>query len=58
MIDVLQTKSILRNRTGIEDWILEKAEDRRIMDPSISPFTYPYDLGWYKNFKEVCNNLN
>ncbi|XP_065225778.1 palmitoyltransferase ZDHHC6-like [Planococcus citri] len=48
-----QMKSVLRNRTGIEDWILEKAEERRNEDPTLAPFIYPYNLGWYENLKQV-----
>lgn len=49
----MQVKSILRNRSGIEEWILEKAEERRNSDPSVPPFIYPYDLGWRENIKQV-----
>lgn len=44
---------MLRNRTGIEDWILEKAEERRNEDPTLAPFIYPYNLGWFENFRQV-----
>lgn len=48
-----QMRAILRNRTGIEDWILEKALFRR--HPDDHTFIYPYDLGWKKNFVQVLN---
>lgn len=48
-----QIKSILRNCTGIEDWIIEKAEERRNNDPTIPSFVYPYDLGWKENMYMV-----
>ncbi|XP_073989975.1 palmitoyltransferase ZDHHC6 [Rhodnius prolixus] len=46
-----QIRAILRNRTGIEDWILAKAILRR--EPNDIPFIYPYNLGWKENFKQV-----
>ncbi|CAL4122545.1 unnamed protein product, partial [Meganyctiphanes norvegica] len=50
---LFDVRSILRNRTGIEDWILEKAIHRRgSAEPS---FIYPYDLGKRKNFLQVIN---
>lgn len=48
-----QLRSILRNRTGIEDWILEKANYRhRHADVK---FVYPYDLGKWENAKQVIS---
>ncbi|VDK17708.1 unnamed protein product [Anisakis simplex] len=46
---IVQLRSIHRNRTGIEDYILDKANsyERKII------FLYPYDLGWKRNFREV-----
>ncbi|XP_047131522.1 palmitoyltransferase ZDHHC6 isoform X1 [Hydra vulgaris] len=44
-----QLLSIIRNQTGIETWIVEKAENRNREDK----FIYPYDLGWLKNIKQV-----
>lgn len=53
MLLYFQLKVILRNRTGIEDWIIEKAYHRRSeIEP---PFIYPYDLGCWENFKQVFN---
>lgn len=46
-------KSILKNKTQIEDWICSKANDRRKGNKEIEPFLYPYDLGWKKNFTQV-----
>ncbi|PSN52706.1 Palmitoyltransferase ZDHHC6, partial [Blattella germanica] len=46
-------RSILRNQTGIEDWIVEKAHHRR--DPTDQKFIYPYNLGWKNNIKQVIN---
>ncbi|XP_054263650.1 palmitoyltransferase ZDHHC6 isoform X1 [Macrosteles quadrilineatus] len=51
MLFYFQMRAILRNRTGIEDWIVEKAIHRR--RPDDSSFVYPYDLGWKKNFTQV-----
>ena len=56
----------MRNRTGIEDWILDKALYRRKMmakaaegagdtEYQVEPFIYPYDLGWKKNIAQVLN---
>lgn len=43
MLLVFQLRGIAHNRTGIEDWILEKAKYRRFEgDPD---FEFPYDLG-------------
>lgn len=49
----LQVKAILRNRTGIEDWILEKANHRRRKKNEM--FKFPYDLGTWNNIWEVVN---
>lgn len=66
MLLYFQLKSIIKNRTGIEDWILDKAVYRRKMiakaaeeacggDYQIEPFVYPYDLGKAKNILQVLN---
>lgn len=66
MLLYFQLKSIYKNRTGIEDWILDKAIYRRkaIMraaqdagetDYQVDPFVYPYDLGCRNNFAQVLN---
>lgn len=49
---VVQLKSILRNQTQIEDWIVDKAERRRDED---DPFVFPYNLGAMKNLAQVIN---
>jgi len=46
-----QFRSILRNQTGIEDWIREKAEYRA--RHSEDKFVWPYDLGWVENLRQV-----
>jgi hypothetical protein len=51
VVSQLQLRSILRNQTGIEDWIVEKAHHRR--DPGDPKFVYPYNLGWKNNLKQV-----
>ncbi|XP_050681158.1 palmitoyltransferase ZDHHC6-like isoform X2 [Leptidea sinapis] len=48
----LQIRGILRNRTTIEDWIMEKAICRR-EEQGLNPFVYPYDLGWKWNLRAV-----
>ena len=66
MLLYFQLRAIIRNRTGIEDWILDKAVYRRNLmtkraqdngdeNFKTTPFVYPYDLGWKKNFKQVLN---
>lgn len=53
MLLYFQLRGILRNRTGIEDWILEKAIHRRSLTDA--PFIYPYDLGRMNNLCQVLN---
>lgn len=53
LIDASQMRAIVRNRTVIEDWILEKAQHRRKYTSDI--FIYPYNLGVWKNIKQVIN---
>ncbi|XP_030761991.1 palmitoyltransferase ZDHHC6 isoform X2 [Sitophilus oryzae] len=48
-----QLRSIYRNRTGIEDWIVEKANYRK--RNHADKFKFPYNLGWRKNLKQVLN---
>ena len=48
-----QMKGILKNKTQIEDWICDKARDRRKRNKDLKPFDYPYDLGWKKNLLQV-----
>ncbi|XP_063360623.1 palmitoyltransferase ZDHHC6 [Cydia amplana] len=48
----LQIRSILRNRTTIEDWILEKAVSRR-QEAGLPDFVFPYDRGWTDNWHIV-----
>lgn len=54
MLLVLQLRGLARNRTGIEDWILEKAKYRRYEhEPD---FVFPYDLGSRRrNFAQVLS---
>jgi len=46
-----QIKSLLKNETGIESWIVEKATSRGRQEDDI--FVYPYDLGMWNNVKQV-----
>ncbi|XP_074647885.1 palmitoyltransferase ZDHHC6-like [Tubulanus polymorphus] len=48
----LQLKSILKNETGIESWIIEKAYyiDRTVEE---GEFVYPYYLGMWRNLRQV-----
>lgn len=43
----------MRNQTGIENWILRKAQDRN--HRRRKEFIYPYDLGAKENFRQVFN---
>uniref|UniRef100_F6UMH6 Palmitoyltransferase n=1 Tax=Ciona intestinalis TaxID=7719 RepID=F6UMH6_CIOIN len=49
-----QMKNVITNSTGIEQWIIEKAEDRRRTEEE-GTFKYPYNLGKLKNILEVLN---
>lgn len=52
MLLFMQMKSIWKNETGIESWIIDKALDRDRTEEE-GPFIYPYNLGWRRNLKEV-----
>ncbi|XP_077999419.1 palmitoyltransferase ZDHHC6-like [Glandiceps talaboti] len=45
---ITQVRSIWKNETGIETWIIEKA-DR----PREDEFIFPYNMGWKRNLQEV-----
>uniref|UniRef100_A0A7I4YKH6 Palmitoyltransferase n=1 Tax=Haemonchus contortus TaxID=6289 RepID=A0A7I4YKH6_HAECO len=50
----LQLKYIKNNKTGIEEYIEQKAISyRKEEECDWEDFTYPYDLGWKRNFREV-----
>ncbi|XP_008549087.1 palmitoyltransferase ZDHHC6 [Microplitis demolitor] len=51
MLLYIQLSAILRNTTGIEDWILEKAKYRRFGTDDV--FIHPYSKGWLFNIKQV-----
>lgn len=48
-----QIRAIVTNRTGIEDWVLEKAIHRRKDAPQ--KFIFPYSLGVKRNIAQVVN---
>ncbi|KAJ8673476.1 hypothetical protein QAD02_004738 [Eretmocerus hayati] len=53
MLLYFQIQSIVKNQTGIEIWILEKANYRNFsMD---KPFVHPYSKGWLFNIKQVLS---
>jgi len=52
MLFYIQFKSILKNESGIESWIIVKAL-HRIRDDDEGEFIYPYNLGWKENLKQV-----
>ncbi|XP_054719797.1 palmitoyltransferase ZDHHC6-like [Uloborus diversus] len=47
----VQMKQIIRNETSIENWIVTKALVRP--RPEYSQFVYPYNIGWWRNIKQV-----
>lgn len=51
MLLVFQVLAVCRNRTGIEDWILEKAKYRR--EGTGDTFIFPYHLGVWQNIRQV-----
>ncbi|EZA53399.1 hypothetical protein DMN91_004945 [Ooceraea biroi] len=51
MLLYFQILAIVRNRTEIENWILEKARYRR--DETDAKFVYPYSNGWRFNVRQV-----
>lgn len=53
MLFVIQFRSIIKNETGIETWIIEKALDRDRDEDEEEEFIYPYNLGWKANLAEV-----
>ncbi|XP_018798713.1 PREDICTED: palmitoyltransferase ZDHHC6-like [Bactrocera latifrons] len=53
MLLYIQLKSILKNQTSIEMWIVEKAIYRHYCNPDDDDFVYPYDLGWRENLRQV-----
>ncbi len=55
-LPVSQMKSICNNMTQIEEWIVDKAKRWRTGDKGTEPFVFPYDLGRWRNFTEVCQS--
>lgn len=53
IIDAFQLQSIIKNQTGIESWILEKANYRR--STTAEDFVHPYSKGWLFNVKQVLS---
>jgi len=51
MLLFFQIKSILKNQTGIEDWIKEKADYR--LRKTGREFSWPYNLGRWENWRQV-----
>lgn len=52
---IIQIKSIVKNQTGIENWICKKAEHRRSYNKDLESFVYPYSLGLKENMRQVFN---
>uniref|UniRef100_F1L4J0 Palmitoyltransferase n=1 Tax=Ascaris suum TaxID=6253 RepID=F1L4J0_ASCSU len=51
---IVQLKGVWKNRTGIEDYIVDKANSYE----RSNEFLYPYDLGWKRNVREVLGTWN
>ncbi|CAI4231856.1 unnamed protein product [Auanema sp. JU1783] len=56
----MQIKYILKNRTGIEEYIDSKALARRDDDDDDeeAQWVYPYDIGWRRNLYEVLSTFS
>ncbi|KAK7113258.1 palmitoyltransferase ZDHHC6-like isoform X2 [Littorina saxatilis] len=52
MLFYIQIRSVLKNETGIESWIIDKALDRDRTENE-GDFIYPYHLGWRENLRQV-----
>lgn len=52
---IVQVKSIVKNQTAIESWIIKKAIHRREHFKMNEHFVYPYDLGLKENIRQVFN---
>ncbi|XP_014205833.1 palmitoyltransferase ZDHHC6 [Copidosoma floridanum] len=53
MLLYFQAQSIIKNQTGIESWILEKAAYRTSLTGEL--FVNPYSKGWWFNVKQVVS---
>ncbi|XP_011498934.1 PREDICTED: palmitoyltransferase ZDHHC6-like [Ceratosolen solmsi marchali] len=53
MLLYFQLHAVIKNQTGIECWILEKANYRRIT--SSEQFVHPYSKGWLFNVNQVLS---
>ncbi|XP_011305941.1 palmitoyltransferase ZDHHC6 [Fopius arisanus] len=51
MLLYFQLSAIIRNTTGIEDWIIEKAKYRRL--GTKDQFIHPYSIKWNVNIRQV-----
>ncbi|CAL8087573.1 unnamed protein product [Calicophoron daubneyi] len=51
---VVQLKAISKNETGIESWIVTKADHWRAAEGS-EQFCFPYDLGRWRNIAQVLS---
>ncbi|GMT24184.1 hypothetical protein PFISCL1PPCAC_15481, partial [Pristionchus fissidentatus] len=53
----IQLKGIYKGMTALEDYIVSKAEHSREEEEEegieVTPFVFPYDLGWKSNMKEI-----
>lgn len=53
----IQVLSVLQNMTQIEDFIVEKAVERRKKNKDLAEFKFPYDLNsWNSNVKEFLRH--
>uniref|UniRef100_A0A095AVI4 Palmitoyltransferase n=1 Tax=Schistosoma haematobium TaxID=6185 RepID=A0A095AVI4_SCHHA len=53
ILAIFQLKAVSRNQTGIESWIVAKANVWRKDIGEKKPFRYPYDLGKLVNFQQI-----
>ncbi|CAH8677141.1 unnamed protein product [Schistosoma rodhaini] len=53
ILAIFQLKAVARNQTGIESWIVAKANVWRKDVGEKKPFRYPYDLGKIGNFQQI-----
>lgn len=50
----LQADVLIHNKTEIESWICEKADYRRLVDPDLKEFIFPYNIDCMTNIKEIA----
>uniref|UniRef100_A0A8R1V5P1 Palmitoyltransferase n=1 Tax=Pristionchus pacificus TaxID=54126 RepID=A0A8R1V5P1_PRIPA len=55
----IQLKGIYKGKTALEEYIVSKAdhwrEERSEEGEEVTPFIFPYDMGWKNNLKEILS---